>query len=87
MSQNDQAPKEHAPKIISDLQIEVEGQSIMVTRSGTSFRSTFFKAGDERRLVKSPAMSVEKAAPSDNRKEFVPEPRVITFDVYKSYVA
>ena len=34
------------------------------------FRTSFFKSDDEPRLVQSPAMSVEKEAPSDKRRAF-----------------
>ena len=52
------------------LSVTVEGTSIVVSMPGTSFRTAFFKASDEPRLMQSPAMSVEKEAPAQTRKEF-----------------
>lgn len=54
----------------SDLRVGVEDDHIVVTMPGTSFRTSFFKSDDEPRLVQSPAMSVEKEAPSDKRRAF-----------------
>ena len=54
----------------SDLRVGVEGEHIVVTMAGTSFRTSFFGFADESRLVESAAMSVEKGAPSDKRKSF-----------------
>jgi len=54
----------------SDLRVGVEGEHIVVTMPGTSFRTSFFKYADKSWLVESPAMSVEKGTPSDKRKSF-----------------
>ena len=51
------------------LSVTVEGTSIVVSMPGTSFRTAFFKASDEPRLMQSSAMSVEKEAPAQTRKE------------------
>ncbi len=52
------------------LSVTVEGTSIDVTMLGTSFRAIFFKAENGPRLIQSPAMSVDKEAPAQSRKEF-----------------
>ena len=55
---------------LGNLRVEVEDDRIVVTMPGTSFRTSFFKSDDEPSLVQSPAMSVEKEAPSDKRRAF-----------------
>jgi hypothetical protein len=53
-----------------DLQVGVDDEHIVVTMAGTAFRASFFRSKDEPRLIQSPAISVEKDAPSARRKEF-----------------
>jgi hypothetical protein len=53
-----------------DIKVDVEDDHIVVSMPGTSFRTAFFKASDEPRLMQSPVMSVEKEAPAQSRREF-----------------
>ena len=49
---------------LGDLHVEVEDEQIVVTMAGTAFGASFFRSKDEARLIQSPAISVEKEAPS-----------------------
>ena len=58
------------------LQVEVEGDCIIVSMPGTSFRATYLKSQDprdQRQLVESLAMAIDKEA-SVPRKEFEAKP-------------
>jgi hypothetical protein len=55
---------------MNDKPLSVEGTSIVVTMPGTSYLATYLKTADEPGLMQSSAMSVEKEAPAQTRKEF-----------------
>ena len=54
------------PPII--LKVEVEGDHIVITQPGFSFRTAYFKSPDEPRLIQSPAMSIDKGGQVASRE-------------------
>ena len=52
-----------------EVNVAVEGDRIIVTRPGTSFRAAYFKSPDQPKLIESAALAVDKGGPIA-RKEF-----------------
>jgi hypothetical protein len=52
------------------VEVEVEGDVIVVSMPGTTYRALFFLAPDESRLIQAPQLAVDKALPISH-EEFV----------------
>jgi hypothetical protein len=53
----------------SELRVDVEGDHIFVTLTGTGLRARYFRSPDEPKLIQSYAVEIDKGAPLP-RKEF-----------------